>query len=218
MIAARSRSVGGSDEIGGAWPAPAHAHVERRVVAEREAALGLVELHRRHADIEHHTVDGLEARAARHHVQIGETVLDQRQPAFRLLRPDRSRARSRSGRGRCRSPGNRRRRGSRAYSRRRRRCRRYRCRRRAARDNAEPRCASTGMCRASPPSTAFPPSRPVIIPVPLAGFAARSAPSRFFSERIFPVASERRALKRSGAQIWNLWPSPTNATASMMPA
>src|SRR5205085_2213576 len=50
------------------------------------------------------------------------------------------------------------------------------------------------------------------------GFAARSAPSFFFSERIFPVASERRALKRSGAQIWNLWPSPTNATASMMPA
>ena len=38
-------------------PVALHAHVERPVAAEREAALGLVELHRRHADVEHDAVD-----------------------------------------------------------------------------------------------------------------------------------------------------------------
>ena len=62
------------DEIGGARPVALHAHVERAVVAEREAALGLVELHRRHADIEHDAVDGLEALLARDLVEIAEAA------------------------------------------------------------------------------------------------------------------------------------------------
>ena len=49
-------------QIGGARPVAAHAHVERAVVAEREAALGLIELHRRDAEIEHDAVDRRDGR------------------------------------------------------------------------------------------------------------------------------------------------------------
>ena len=53
-----------------------HAHVERSVGAEREAAPGLVELHRRDADVEHHPVDlfGIV-------VEPGERSVHQPQPA-----------------------------------------------------------------------------------------------------------------------------------------
>ena len=44
---------------------PLHAHVERRVVAQREAARGLVELHRGHADVEDDAVERRGAEAAR---------------------------------------------------------------------------------------------------------------------------------------------------------
>ena len=43
--------------VGGARAVAAHAHVERPVEPEREAALGLVELHRGDAEIEHDAVD-----------------------------------------------------------------------------------------------------------------------------------------------------------------
>ena len=43
------------DQIGGARPIPSHPHIERSVMAEREAALGLVDLHRRDAEIERDT-------------------------------------------------------------------------------------------------------------------------------------------------------------------
>ena len=43
---------------------------------------GLVELHRRDAEIEHDAVDRVDAELARDRVEIGEAVLDQRQPAF----------------------------------------------------------------------------------------------------------------------------------------
>ncbi len=46
--------VGLVDDVGRARPLGAHAHVEGAVVAEGEAALRRVELHRRDADIEHH--------------------------------------------------------------------------------------------------------------------------------------------------------------------
>ena len=52
---------GGGNQVGGARPALAHAHVERAVETEGEAALGFVELHRRDADIEHDTIDGVVA-------------------------------------------------------------------------------------------------------------------------------------------------------------
>ena len=54
-------------------------------MAEREAALGLVELHRGDAEIEHDAVDRLVPGIARDGVEIGEAVFDQRQPAARLL-------------------------------------------------------------------------------------------------------------------------------------
>ena len=81
--------------IGRARAVAAHAHVERTVEPEREAALGLVELHRRHAEVEHDAVDRVVAAAARDAFEIGEAILDQRQPAVRLADTDRRRARSR---------------------------------------------------------------------------------------------------------------------------
>ena len=69
------------DHVGRARPLAAHAHVERPVEAEGEAALGIVELHRRNAEVEHHAVDFIEPRFARGGVEIGKTLLDQRQPA-----------------------------------------------------------------------------------------------------------------------------------------
>src|SRR5687767_15456214 len=45
------------DHVGSAETRPSHAHVERSVLLEGEAALGLVDLHRRHADIEHDAVN-----------------------------------------------------------------------------------------------------------------------------------------------------------------
>ena len=45
------------DDVGGAGAGLRHAHVERSVGAEGEAACGLVDLHRRDADVEHHAVD-----------------------------------------------------------------------------------------------------------------------------------------------------------------
>ena len=122
------------DDVGGARALAAHAHVERPVEAEGEAALGLVELHRGDAEIEHDAVDARRGRSCARRRRDRRS--DPRPASSRplaVLRPDRRRARSRSGRGRCRSPGSRPPRGWRAYSRRRRRWRRYRRRRRARR-------------------------------------------------------------------------------------
>ena len=73
------------DHVGGARPVAAHAHVERAVLAEGKSALGLVELHRGDAEIEHDAVDRVMAEAARDRFEIGEPVLDQREPAARPL-------------------------------------------------------------------------------------------------------------------------------------
>ena len=67
--------------VGGARAVAAHAHVERAVEPEREAALGLVELHRGHAEIEHDAVDRGVAEFLRDAIERGEALLDQRQPA-----------------------------------------------------------------------------------------------------------------------------------------
>ena len=64
----------GVHQIGGAHAFPAHAHVERSVVAEREAALRLVELHRRDAEIEQDAVDRLMPEPARDVIEIREAV------------------------------------------------------------------------------------------------------------------------------------------------
>ena len=73
------------DHIGRARALAAHAHVERPVEAEREAALGPIELHGGDAEVEHHAVDRVEAGAVRDAVEIGEAVFDQREPATRRL-------------------------------------------------------------------------------------------------------------------------------------
>ena len=52
------------DDIGGTGTLAAHAHVERAVLGEGETPLGFVELHRGHADIEHHAIDCGRCRSA----------------------------------------------------------------------------------------------------------------------------------------------------------
>ena len=88
--------------VGGARAVAAHAHVERAVEPEREAALGLIELHRGHAEIEHDAVDRGVAEFFRDAIELGEARLDQRQSASGRLDQTRRRSPRRSGRGRCR--------------------------------------------------------------------------------------------------------------------
>ena len=61
----------------------AHPHVERAAEPERKAALGLVELHRGNADIHHDAIDRIHALRGADFGQIGESVLDQSEPAAR---------------------------------------------------------------------------------------------------------------------------------------
>ena len=61
----------------------AHPHVERTAEPEREAALGLIELHRGNADIHHDAIDGGCAFRGADLGEVGEAVLDQGQPAVR---------------------------------------------------------------------------------------------------------------------------------------
>src|SRR5262249_22408058 len=53
---------------------------------------------------------------------------------------------------------------------------------------------------------------------PGASRAADRVPSSPLSARTFWVASASSFWKRLGSQICNLWPRPTNATVSVMPA
>ena len=61
-----------------------HAHVERPLVAEREAALGLVDLHRRHADVEHDAVERIETLRLRDLVEVAEASRNQHQAFLEL--------------------------------------------------------------------------------------------------------------------------------------
>ena len=63
----------------------AHPHVERAAETKREAALGLVELHRGHPDIHHDAIDRIEALRGANFGKMGKPVLDQGQPAARLV-------------------------------------------------------------------------------------------------------------------------------------
>ena len=73
---------GPGDHIGRGRTVMAHPHVERAAEPEREAALGLIELHRGDADVHHDAVDGVDALRGADLGQIGEAVLDQGQPAI----------------------------------------------------------------------------------------------------------------------------------------
>ena len=69
------------DNVGCARAVVSHAHVEGPIEPERESALRLIELHRRHAKIEDDAVD---RRIAGDRLQVGEPVLDQFEPALRV--------------------------------------------------------------------------------------------------------------------------------------
>ena len=66
-------------------PIMAHPHVERTAEPERKTALGLVELHRGNADVHHNAVYFGNALRRADVCEVGESVLDQGQPAVRLL-------------------------------------------------------------------------------------------------------------------------------------
>ena len=60
---ASSRSGSGVDQVGGGRAGAVHAHVQRPVAAEREAARRIVELERGHAEIQHHAIQRGRRRA-----------------------------------------------------------------------------------------------------------------------------------------------------------
>ena len=78
VLAEQPRQRGGvvaerGDQLrGGAAARGVHAHVQRAVGPEGEAALRLVELEGRDAQVEQHAVDAVEPVRARHAAQIGE--------------------------------------------------------------------------------------------------------------------------------------------------
>ena len=69
-----------AQDVGGRTAASPHAHIERRVEAQREAARRLVELHRRNADIEHDPVDRVDAETLGDLVEIAEARLHELKP------------------------------------------------------------------------------------------------------------------------------------------
>ncbi len=69
------------DQIGGGRPAAAHAHVERAIAAEREAARRIVELEGRHAEVEHHAIQGGDAVLRQQIQHVAELAMDQMQTA-----------------------------------------------------------------------------------------------------------------------------------------
>lgn len=75
----------GIDHLGGGFPIGArafHAHVEGTVEAEREAPVGIVDLHRGHAEIEGDAVDRRDAVALEQRDHLGKPALDQREAAL----------------------------------------------------------------------------------------------------------------------------------------
>ena len=149
MMLARSVSDAFATTSAAVGPSLAHPHVERTVEPEREAALGLIELHRGNADIHHDAVDRVE-RPARRRLRPDWRTGPRPGSAGRPSRSTRSnppaiavRSRSMPITRRCR-----RRRGSRGCSRRRRRSRRHRRRRRAARAISTASRPSTEIWRA----------------------------------------------------------------------
>ncbi len=63
----------------------AHPHVERAAQTKREAAIGLVELHRGHPDVHHDAIDEILALGSTNLGEIGKLILHQREPAGRSI-------------------------------------------------------------------------------------------------------------------------------------
>ena len=72
------RFVGRVQEIGRRLARLRHAHVERTVTLKRETPLGLIELHRGDADIQHHAINADIKRL----IQTGKFAVDQGQPGL----------------------------------------------------------------------------------------------------------------------------------------
>ena len=75
-------------------PLVPHAHIEGRVEAQREAARGFIELHRRNADVEHNSVDRVDAEAPHDLVELAKARFHKLQPTAgrsleRFAGPDR---------------------------------------------------------------------------------------------------------------------------------
>ena len=85
MMSARSCSDAARDDVGGGGPVAAHAHVERPILAEPEATLRRVELHRGNAEVEHDAIDTRVGHALFQNdlVERAETALDQNKAAVR---------------------------------------------------------------------------------------------------------------------------------------
>src|SRR5436190_6875101 len=64
-------------KFGGSQTRAAHPHVERPVGLERKAALGAVELHRAHPDIQGDSVDESDAALRKDAVHLAEILLDE---------------------------------------------------------------------------------------------------------------------------------------------
>jgi len=73
------------DDLGRAAAPPFHPHVERSVAAKGKAALGLVELHRGNANVEHDAIERQEIFPRGDLLQLGKARLDQGQPASSLF-------------------------------------------------------------------------------------------------------------------------------------
>ena len=99
------------DEVGGTRPAARHAHVQGPVDLEREAALALVELEGRDAEIEDDAVDRAHADRREGLAHLAEWGMEDREGGA-LGREQLARARRHRGRDRKRSPGMTRRRAS----------------------------------------------------------------------------------------------------------
>ena len=72
--------AGAVDDVGGAAAFAAHAHVEGAIEAEREAPLGLVELHGRDPDVEHDAVQRRQGQPFDHGIERAEPGFDQCEP------------------------------------------------------------------------------------------------------------------------------------------
>src|ERR1700733_6543838 len=205
--------TGARDDVGRAWTIAAHAHVERPIEAKRKAARGIVDLHRRDADVEHDAVN--RGRAADDRFQVGETVLDQIEPALGLLDQasalgnraliaidaDDAGARRRQDRLRITA-------GTKGG-----------IDVKSTVTNAKPfdgAAAEHGNMTSRSASDSVAARHSSRTPSWFS--AANWVPGTCLKARTFAVASANSLRKRPGSQIWNLWPRPTNDTVSAIAA
>src|SRR5271157_6030808 len=187
-----------AQNVSGGPTLASHAHVERRVETQREAALGLIELHRRDADVENDAVDRRDAEFPYDRVEVAEPRLDDAEPA--------AGKRDEAGAG---ANG-----------------RRVAVERDDARASVDQRARiaagaegsvdhDSALARPKRLESFGKQNRDV---APRLAHAGASALRSALSRRTRLRASSRWAAKRDGSQIWNLCPCPTNAASSRSPS